>query len=217
MHRNHKHWTADEDTQLERLHMAGNKVRVTARLLGRSPASVKRRLLHKRIMRKVPGKTRAAVRELHAQGFNDCEIARQIGLTPTTVWKHRRNMGLPVIARTADDLSRQLARVVHSGGRYPGQARWEQSKVRAATSGWPEGCNEVQASWLEELRLRPGQVASELAGRFGITTSSALRAIARLRKEAWIVAIGKKPRSYRLTEPVRQGRERYLNYQAEAA
>jgi 5-methylcytosine-specific restriction endonuclease McrA len=42
-----------------------------------------------------PGETRAKVKELFAQGLRVGEIARRLGVTPTTVSYHARKLGIP--------------------------------------------------------------------------------------------------------------------------
>lgn len=219
MHRHHKHWTRTEDRELARLHLAGNKLRVTAKALGRTAIAVKGRLLQQRIMRHVPGKTKAAIRRLHALGFNDCEIARRLDVTQTTVWHHRRDLGLPVNPRTAEAHRKALLRFIHKGGRPPGQARWELSRFRAIHEGWPAGCNERQADYLEAIRANPGCTAEQLHQCLPgvVQRNSVLRLLAQLIREGWVERYGRKPQRHRLAEAVQKARECYLMRGQEAA
>jgi len=165
-HRKRVPWT-EEDVRVLRELYPRHAAPEIARLLGRTAANVYRavarfRLTTQRRMRWTP-QAEQTLRDKHAEGLTDTEIAPLLGCDRHAVGKRRRRLGLPDNAfherRRARVRERTAAQLRAAGLSSMGQLRAEAYRRYARECGWPD-----------DVRPRGVQILNALAAAGGPLT-----------------------------------------------
>ena len=119
-------WTIQDRTKLREAHAANTPFAAIARLLGRSETACRQRALRLGLYRtheyrRYGPAFERVLREKHAQGWSDAEIADASGGERHAVGEHRRRLGLPSNAYNPRHL-RKLAPTQYKRGCLRGQA-----------------------------------------------------------------------------------------------
>lgn len=114
------------------------------------------------------------LRELHAKGLTDRQIARKLGITLAAAWARRQRLGLP--RNVNREVNRQHCREatrrrVKRDGHSMGQLHAGHLRCEAAIRGWFGADSPSQCDILDLLQNRGPMTAAEIRDALGYSTS----------------------------------------------
>lgn len=156
---------------------------------------------------KVAADRRSRVAELHAEGFNDREIAATLRCASATVWNARAKLGLPAVGltqRSRDTMSRRCQGQTHAKEYRNGQRR------AVAAQGWPAGCNPALARVLAALERIGPATARQIAPAVTppMRPRSCYLHLRTAHAEGWVTKRRGRETTFALTDSVRDKRDR---------
>ena len=169
-------WTPEEEAKLRKLYGTMTVAEVAERL-GCSRQRVASKAIYERLTKPIrpwlPEHT-DALRELHAQGWSDQDVADKIGHTRDRVSKRRRALKLPsqrkkVSARTRAKNAASTAQTVKKHGiKSAGQIRQIGWGRRARALGWPADLRPRELQIVHALYHRGPMTRRELTEAIGL-------------------------------------------------
>lgn len=153
------------------------------------------------------------VRNLHARGRTDGQIARTLGCDRTGVRACRVRLGLRANGPNAESRRATYAGICRSAGyRNLARMRYARERERMLAEGWPAGCSAKLARWLDVLHRLGPLPTSRLAAELGHSGRLHYATVRRLRKAGWLAwsRRGDDQVVWDLAAAVRAGRDRVL-------
>jgi hypothetical protein len=169
-----KEWTEEEDALLRSEYLRTPKLELCRRL------GIERKTLYRRavILGVIPMRQQAIdgrIRELHAKGYSDAEIAQELGRDRHTIGIRRAVLGLPCNshANASERFRQQVAartkqQLTKLGTKTLAELRVEKHRKYARYYGWPEDLRPRSVQVLNALREHGPMTRRQIADAIGM-------------------------------------------------
>jgi predicted transcriptional regulator len=199
-----RRWVEWEDKYIDRFYLV-KTVNEIASDIGRSAGSVRQRLAQLGISFKLAGRVEweHRLRELHAMGLVDREIAEAMREPRGTTHSRRVALGLPANGRHNEECIRRIKakisekmrkKLAEDGVKHLCEYRYIKGRREALKLGWVDCHSRAEANVLSLLDEEP-RTCLQIAEGLQRTIDGAFKLIARLRSRGLIKRVGMLPKA----------------------